>query len=130
MRRAEGRCEYCHTPQKYCPDPFSVEHIRPKSLGGGTDETNLALSCQGCNGHKHVAFEAADPITGGTVPLFNPRKDQWDIHFGWIENDSVLVGKTSVGRATIERLKLNREYVVNLRRVLSEYNSQRESIGE
>jgi hypothetical protein len=27
---------------------------------------------QGCNGHKHTATEAIDPINGEIVPLYNP----------------------------------------------------------
>jgi hypothetical protein len=41
------------------------------------------------------------------VPLFNPRTDDWDTHF---ELDSTLTeirGKTSRGRATVDRLRMN-----------------------
>ena len=52
--RASFCCEYCFSQWKYCPDPLSVEHIIPQARGGSNGESNLALSCQGCNGHKHV----------------------------------------------------------------------------
>ena len=42
---------------------------------------NLALCCRSCHLHKHVKTEAADPVTGETVPLFNPRTQQWSEHF-------------------------------------------------
>ena len=81
IRRAEERCEYCGCRQSHCPDSLSVEHVIPKHLGGGHVESNLALSCQGCNGRKHTAIEADDPATSEPAPLFNPRADDWDTHF-------------------------------------------------
>jgi hypothetical protein len=50
---------------------------------------------------------APDPLTGKVVPLFNSRIQNWDDHFYWSENAMVILGKTAVGRATIERLKMN-----------------------
>jgi hypothetical protein len=116
--RAKNRCEYCVSQAKFSPDPFSIEHIVPRSKGGSDSSENLAFSCQGCNGHKHTATQAVDPINGEITDLYNPRIDPWDEHFIWDENFSLIVGKTATGRATIERLYLNREGVVNLRQVL------------
>jgi hypothetical protein len=76
---------------------------------------NLAYSCQGCNNFKYNHTEAIDPGSGIKVPLFNPRKQFWPEHFGWDENYSIVVGLSPSGRATVERLKLNREGVINLR---------------
>lgn len=79
---------------------------------------NLALACQGCNNRKYTSVEAIDPVSGQMVPLYHPRQDQWEEHFGWNEDFSLIVGLTATGRATIEKLQINREGVVNLRRVL------------
>ncbi len=114
VSRALGKCEYCLTPQKYCPDPYSVEHVCPRSRGGGDDESNLALSCSGCSGHKFTAVTAADPLTGQFVPLYNSRREIWSIHFEWMQNRQEIVGISATGRATVVRLRLNRENVVNL----------------
>ena len=119
MRRAQGYCEYCRSPMRYSPDPFAVEHIVPRVAGGGNEPSNLALSCQGCNNLKFVSIEAVDPVTGVMVPLFHPRQQRWSQHFLWSQDTTVVVGRTPVGRATVERLRLNREGVVNLRRVLA-----------
>ncbi|NEQ96240.1 MAG: HNH endonuclease [Cyanothece sp. SIO2G6] len=118
INRANGCCEYCVSQEKFSPDPFSIEHILPKSKGGTNIAENLAFSCQGCNGHKHTATQAIDPINGDRTSLFNPRIHQWPEHFAWDQNCSVVLGKTAIGRATVERLRLNRPGVVNLRRVL------------
>ncbi len=50
--------------------------------------------------------------------LYHPRRDRWLDHFRWSENLLEIVGITAIGRVTVERLKLNRERVVNLREVL------------
>ena len=116
--RANGYCEYCVSQARYLPDPFSIEHIAPRSKGGSDLADDLAFSCQGCNGHKHTAIQGIDPINGQSTALYNPRVHRWDEHFVWDEDFSIVVGCTAIGRATVERLCLNRSGVVNLRRVL------------
>jgi hypothetical protein len=79
---------------------------------------NLALSCQGCNGHKHTKTQAADPVTKQAVPLFHPRQQLWQDHFTWSSDYTMVIGLTQVGRATVKALQLNREGLLNLRRAL------------
>ncbi len=119
-RREGGCCEYCASQARYSPAPFSVEHIVPRSRGGGSDLSNLALACQGCKNLKYACVEALDPVTGERVALCHPRRDAWHSHFTWSDDSSVILGLTATGRATVFRLELNREPLVNLRRVLSE----------
>ena len=116
--RARDRCEYCLCPLRFSADPFSIEHVVPRSAGGTSGESNLALSCQGCNNRKYTATHATDPVTGETVPLHNPREHGWAEHFAWSHDYSQIIGLTSSGRATVEKLQLNRAGVVNLRRLL------------
>ena len=116
--RANYCCEYCLSQERFSPDPFSVEHVAPRSGGGADDPSNLAFSCQGCNSRKYTSTEGIDPVTGETVPLFHPRNDGWPEHFAWSEDFTQIVALTPTGRATVEKLQLNRPGVVNLRRVL------------
>jgi len=118
IERANSCCEYCGTPSRYGSDPLSVEHVVPRTRGGSDDADNLAAACQGCNNSKYVATHAADPATGNIVPLYHPRRDNWTDHFAWNEDLTIMLGRTATGRATVERLRLNRPGVVNLRRVL------------
>jgi len=97
---------------------FSLDHILPLQAGGTDDLANLALSCQGCNNHKHTRIEAPDPVTRETVALFHPRRDLWQDHFIWSRDFTRIVGLTPTGRATVEALRLNRPGLINLRRVL------------
>lgn len=118
IERAEGRCEYCQSPANYTTESFAVEHVIPRSRDGSNEVDNLAFSCSGCNGHKYNKTEANDPADGKTVPLFNPRKQQWQKHFGWSDDYTQIVGLTPTGRATVETLHMNREGLINIRRLL------------
>lgn len=116
--RAQGCCEYCRSQARFAIQPFSIEHIIPRSQGGKTTLDNLALSCQGCNNHKYNKIAGREPVSGDIVPLYHPRQQQWSDHFGWNDSFSLIIGLTPTGRTTVEALQLNREGVVNLRRIL------------
>lgn len=116
---ARGVCEYCPCPERYSSTTFSIDHITPRSRGGTDEPGNLAFACQGCNNKKFIAMKHADPVSGATVYLFHPRRDRWDEHFAWSPDHLTLVGITAVGRASIERMDLNRCNVVALREVLA-----------
>ena len=118
IARARGCCEYCRSQARFATQSFSIEHIIPRSKGGETTVHNLALSCQGCNNHKYNKIQGQDPIGGETVPLFHPRRQYWDDHFTWNDDYTLILGLSLSGRATVEALKLNREGLVNMRRVL------------
>lgn len=130
-QRSGGCCEYCWSQSRFSPDPFSVEHILPRSKGGTDQIDNLAFSCQGCNNRKYNHVEGRDPINGNLVPLYHPRRQAWTNHFAWNEDFTLGIGLTPTGRATVERLQLNREGVVNLRRALRTINEhpQQNCIG-
>ncbi len=116
--RARRCCEYCRAQERYSPDSFSVEHIIPISKGGSSELSNLAFACQGCNNRKYNYVEVRDPVTQKMVTLYHPRQQTWIKHFAWNEDCSAVLGLTSVGRATVEKLRLNRVGLVNLRRIL------------
>ncbi len=117
--RAQNRCEYCQCPQDFCPDSFHVEHIDPTANGGADTIVNVAWTCGSCNKAKAVATEMIDSQTGLVVSLFHPRRNFWSEHFAWdSDNDLYVIGLTPVRRATILRLQLNHQRIVNLRRLL------------
>lgn len=118
FERASRCCEYCRCPADYSTEPFSVEHIIPLAKNGLNDLINLALSCLGCNYNKSTKTEFIDPVSQQIFPLFNPRTMIWNDHFAWNETFTIVIGKTAIGRATVEALKLNRQPLKNLRRAL------------
>ena len=119
--RAQACCEYCRSQARYATQSFSVEHILARARGGVTALENLALACQGCNNFKYDKHEATDPVSERLVPLYHPRRDRWDEHFAWSDDFTLMIGLTPTGRATVETLLLNRDGVVNLRRLLYAY---------
>ncbi len=116
--RAQFCCEYCFAQILFSSDSFSIEHIIPVVKNGLSVLDNLAFSCQRCNNHKYTATETIDPITGSIVPLYNPRVDIWAEHFKWNDDFTEILAISPTGRASVLRLHLNREGLVNLRRVL------------
>lgn len=110
--RAKGCCEYCQTCDANTGQTMHVDHINPKGLDS---LENLCLACSNCNASKHKAIEAIDPDTGKLVLLFNPRSQIWAEHFEWLEGGILLNGLSDIGRATIIRLKMNRQTIVGAR---------------
>jgi 5-methylcytosine-specific restriction endonuclease McrA len=73
------------------------------------------LSCSSCNLIKATATTGHDPEIDEVVPLFNPRQQIWREHFEWLESGLRLRGKTPIGRATIQRLKMNQQRFLRAR---------------
>lgn len=103
---ARDRCGYCLSPQRLVMARLEIEHIIPRSKGGGNEESNLWLSCPLCNRFKSDHTEWSDAVTGLTVPLFNPRTQNWFEHFQWTSDGLRIIGKTPAGRATAALLRL------------------------
>ena len=116
--RAFNCCEYCKSQARFAIQSFSIEHIIPISKSGETALDNLALACQGCNNHKYNKTEGRDRVSGEIVQLYHARQQRWSDHFAWNDDFTLIIGLTPIGRVTVEELQLNREGVVNLRRVL------------
>jgi hypothetical protein len=116
--RAGHRCEYCHLPEAFSEQVFEVDHIIARKHRGKSTLGNLSWTCFACNNHKAANIAGICPVTGRLVGLFHPRRHKWSRHFRW--NGSVLVGKTPIGRATVDVLEINLTYRVALRSSLLE----------
>jgi hypothetical protein len=114
--RAEHRCEYCHFPEAFAEAPFQVDHVIARQHGGAQSFENLALACCFCNRYKGPNLSGVDSDSGQVVPLFHPRRDNWNEHFEW--NEARIVGRTPSARATIQALRLNRPDAIAVRQIL------------
>ena len=114
LQRAKECCEYCQTQQKVIIK-LEIDHIVPESRGGSDELDNLCAACRQCNGYKQHYETGIDPETEQKHPLFNPRKQQWQEHFVWKEDKTILIGLTPIGRATIARLQINAQENVDAR---------------
>lgn len=61
---------------------------------------------------------APDPLTGESAPIFNPRQQNWHRHFQWSNDFLYIEGKTSIGRATVKALNINKDEQIALRKLL------------
>jgi hypothetical protein len=93
-----------------------IEHFYPKREypEQALDEENLLLVCNTCNILKSNKF----PIDDGGYPLLlNPKTDKWDENIE-ITPEGIAIGKTEKGKTTIELLKLNRESLIDKRKIV------------
>ena len=103
-------------PQQLTLLPHEADHIRSQKHRGATSLDNLCWACAQCNAFKGSDIAAHDPGTDELVPLFSPRVDVWAAHFEW--HGPLLVGKTSIGRATVGLLRINMRERLEHRRLL------------
>lgn len=103
--RAQQCCEYCLIPQALAASTHQVDHVIAEKHGGHTALDNLALSCTLCNRRKASDLSSLDPLTGILTPLFHPRTQAWEAHFGL--DGATIVGLTPTGRTTVAFLQLN-----------------------
>ena len=97
--------------------PLVIDHIIPTSADGKNELGNLAAACYRCNQFKGAKVCAIDLLSKKNTNLFNPRSQSWSEHFYWSEDGLYIIGKTAVGRATVETLKLNNEYITESRKI-------------
>lgn len=115
-RDSHARCGYCHSPEALLGMPLDVDHLIPEAVGGHTTRDNLWLACSRCNDFKGDRVDVVDPVTSERVVWFNPRRQRWSDHFEWTADGAHIRGKTPIGRATVEGLRLNNDFIVIARR--------------
>ena len=69
LRRDNHQCQYCGTTKA----PLTIDHIVPKSRGGGETWENLACACVKCNTKKGNRT----PDEAGMNLLTNPRRPSY-----------------------------------------------------
>lgn len=102
--RARRRCEYCLIHEDDTYTGFQVDHIISEKHGGRTVAANLAYACLFCNIYKGSDVASVGP-GGKIIPLFNPRRDQWEDHFRF--RGVRITGLTPCGTATARLLRFN-----------------------
>jgi hypothetical protein len=115
-QRAHDCCEYCQMPQAFSLLPFEIDHVIARKHHGKTLASNLALACAYDNAFKGPNIGGLDPRSRRLVRLFHPRRHMWHYHFRW--HSAVLIGRTAIGRATIEVLAINHPFRIEQRQAL------------
>lgn len=116
--RANFRCEYCCIHEEDLFLSFGIDHIIPLKHGGDNHAENLAYACPHCNQHKGTDFATLLDDFNDVVMLFNPRKQDWSIHFR--TSDGEILAKTRIGQATVRIFQFNQPDLVILRRLLTQ----------
>lgn len=115
--KAHNCCEYCQTSQHLSGAQMHIDHIIPLAKKGTSTLDNLCLSCAWCNSFKGAKIEAIDPISQQTKRLFHPREDHWSEHFIWHDEGIMIAGLTAIGRATVDTLNMNNQFIVPARKL-------------
>ncbi|MDQ7025003.1 MAG: HNH endonuclease signature motif containing protein [Anaerolineae bacterium] len=110
-KRADYYCEYCKRWEDMMGDIFEIDHIKSLVEGGSSDEENLCLACSRCNSSKSKSLTGIDRSTGNEELLFNPRTQKWSDHFRFSDDYGEIIGLTPTGRATVQRLKFNLDFI-------------------
>jgi len=116
LLRDNYRCAYCLTSQENSGQRLQIDHIIPRAHGGMTTLDNLCACCASCNSHKAARLFGLDPASDNAVQLFHPGQQAWRDHFAWDENGTLIIGLSTVGRATIAALEMNNDTIVWARR--------------
>jgi hypothetical protein len=115
------RCAYCLLDELTASgeENFEMDHFRPKSRFPELhdDFYNLYYACHPCNHIKHDYWPPPDLEARG-IGLVDLCAEDFATHFRPID-DGRWDGITESGRYTIEILRLNREHLVKVRRLLS-----------
>ena len=116
--RARSACEYCLIHEEDVFESHEADHIIAEQHDGETTAENLAFACWDCNRRKGPNLSSVDPETAEVIPLFNPRRHQWNEHFR-LESFRI-VPLTPTGRATTRLLRLNSAERLSVRTRLHE----------
>ena len=96
--------------------PHEPDHIIAVKHGGMSTLENLAWACFDCNRFKGSDIASLDAVSGGLIPLFNPRIHSWHEHFQLV--GAQILPLTPIGRVTTALLKFNLPQRVEVRETL------------
>jgi hypothetical protein len=117
-QRAEFRCEYCRIHSADLFLSFEIDHIIALKHGGNNHPDNLAYACPHCNQHKGSDFATLLNDFNDIVRLFNPRIDNWNIHFEAVNGE--IVAQTRIGEASVKIFRFNQPDLLIIRRLLTQ----------
>lgn len=116
--RALFKCEYCLIREEDMVFPYQIDHIISKKHKGGSEMDNLAFACSMCNQFKGTDIASCLTPNGAVIPLFHPRKQDWEDHFKYLNGE--ILAKTEVGEATAQLLHFNSSDRIMLRKLLEQ----------
>ncbi len=124
------RCAYCLTHEFYFlqGDGGEIDHFRPLHASEHdfshlkNEYSNLYWTCGQCNTEKGGLWPAEAEYAAGfrfLDPCVEDHDDHWETH-----PDGTVTAKTNVGRFTVQFIRLNRQRLNDLRRLLFAYQQK------
>jgi len=110
--RYDFRCGYCGVTETESGGQLDLDHFCPRSHSGKDVPDNLVYACTTCNRFKGGYWPA--PKASIDLMLLHPRQNDLSTHISLLPSGR-LVGLTKRGWFHIQRLRLNRAQLVNLR---------------
>lgn len=118
-------CAYCLLTELLGSgkENFELDHFRPKSHFPTliSEYKNIYYSCHVCNNTKRASWPS-DTLTYQGYRFFDPCSDNFSTHFR--ELNGIWEPTTRVGEYSVERLRLNRDHLVQIRRLLTRMLSE------
>lgn len=106
------RCGYCGVTETEAGGQLEIDHFCPRSHGGKDTLDNLVYACPTCNRFKGDYWLA--PEASPDLMLLHPQQDDLSAHIESLP-DGRLIGLTRRGWFHIQRLRLNRVQLIELR---------------
>jgi hypothetical protein len=106
------RCGYCGVTETESGGQLEIDHFCPQSHKGQDTLDNLVYACPTCNRFKGDYWPA--PEASPDLTLLHPRQDDFSAHIELLQ-DGRLIGLTKRGWFHIQRLRLNRDQLIELR---------------
>ncbi len=105
-------CGYCGVTEAESGSQLEIDHFLPESHGGQDVLDNLVYACPTCNRLKGDYW----PASGASpdLMLLHPQRDDTSAHVSSLP-DGRLIGLTKRGWFHIQRLRLNRAQLIELR---------------
>ncbi len=120
------RCGYCGVSEVWVGGELEIDHFRPRRRGGADSLDNLVYACTTCNRFKSDYWPPADAPE--SLRLLHPGQDDLAAHLLESANGR-LVGLTPRACFHIDRLRLNRPQLIDLRQLrLTEQSLQKEIV--
>ena len=87
VHRDKNHCQYCN--KKLSASQITIDHVIPKSRGGGNTFTNCVVSCNPCNNKK----SDRTPEEAGMVLIRQPMHPPHSKHYQCARSNSVRYQK-------------------------------------
>ena len=107
-------CGYCGITETDVGSELTVDHFKPRAVGGTDELDNLVYACWKCNQFKHDFWPNAEDLVYQRHVL-HPLFDDLAVHFYSNEQTGQLEALTETGRFHIATLRLNRPQLVKYR---------------